>query len=130
MAQLAANLQRTFVLGDEAEYPASTGAVYEGSAVGLTSGYARQLVALDPFVGFAVRGCEASATAGTNTVTVKRKGRVVLTITGVTIADVGDAVYASDGNTFTLTSTGNTLIGKVARVVGTNTAEVAFDADS
>jgi predicted RecA/RadA family phage recombinase len=128
MAQLAANLQRTYVLGDEAEYPASTGAVYEGSAVGLTSGYARQLVAGDPFVGFAVQGCPASGANGTNTVTVKLEGRVIVPISGIALTNVNAPVYASDGNTFTLTQSTNTLIGKVVRVAGTNLAEVEFKA--
>lgn len=129
MTQLGANLQRTFVLGDDAEYPASTGAVYEGSAAGLTSGYARQLVAGDPFVGFVKRGCAASGANGTNKVLVRRRDRVVLTITSVAITDVGKPVYASDGNAFTLTASTNTMIGHVVAVAGANLAEVAFDAD-
>lgn len=130
MTQLGANLQRTYVLGDEVEYPASTGAVYEGSAVGLVSGYARQLTAGDRFVGFATRGCAASTSAGDNKVTVRRKGRIILTIASVAITDVHEPVYASDGNTFSLTESTNTLIGHVVRYVGTNTAEVEFNAEA
>jgi hypothetical protein len=38
------------------------------------------------------------------------------------------AVYASDDNTFTLTSTSNSLIGYVSRWVETGVAIVEFDA--
>lgn len=130
MTQLGANLQRTYVLGDQAEHPASTGAIYEGSAVGLTSGYARQLVAGDPFVGFARKGCPASGANGTEKVLVQRRGRILLTIDTVAITDVGKPVYASDGNAFTLTASTNSMIGFVVGVAGTNLAEVAFDADA
>lgn len=130
MTQLGANLQRTYVVGDHVEYPASTGAIYEGSAVGLTSGYGRQLVAGDRFVGFCKRGVPVSGANGTEKVLVQRRGRIILTVSGVAITDVHDPVYASDGNTFAMTAGTNTLIGHVVRFVATDTAEVEFNAEA
>ena len=130
MTQLGANLQRSYVLGDDVEYPASTGAVYEGSAAGLTSGYARQLTAGDRFVGFVTRGCASSSANGTNVIKVRRRGRLILPVSGVAITDVHNPVYASDGNTFTLTAGSNTLIGHIVAKVGTDLADVEFNAEA
>jgi hypothetical protein len=132
MAQLAANLARTYELGDFCDLGVKEAAViYEGSAVGLTSGYARQLTAGDIFAGFAHVGVPvAPAADGGELVRVRRFGLIVLTIASVAVTDIGKAVYASDGNTFTLTASTNSHIGRVVRVVGTNTALVAFDADT
>lgn len=130
MTQLGVNLQRTFVLGDDAEYPADSGAVYEGSAAGLNAGYARQLVAGDRFVGFVKRGCAANAGSGVEKVLVRRRGRVILPVASIAITDVHDPVYASDGNTFVMTASTNTLIGHVVRFVSTGIAEVEFNAEA
>ena len=53
------------------------------------------------------------------------------TMSGVTIADVGSAVYASDDGTVTTDSgTGDNLaIGKISGYVGTNTAELRLTTD-
>lgn len=130
MTQLGANLQRTYVLGDQVEYPADAGAVYEGSAAGLNAGYARQLVAGDRFVGFVRRGCPVNAGSGAEKVLVQRRGRIILPVTGVAITDVHEPVFASDGNAFTLTAGANTLIGHVVRYVSANLAEVEFNAEA
>ncbi len=104
--------------------------IYEGSAVGLTTGYARALVAADPFGGFCSRRSDNSAGAnGDRNVKVREKGKIILDVTGVTgVTDVGSTVYASDDNTFTLTSTSNTAIGKVARFISGTRVAVYFEA--
>jgi hypothetical protein len=131
MAQLIANTARTFELGDKTDLPVkASSAIYQGSAVGITAGYARQLVAGDRFGGFAEYGCAAPAADGGALVRVRRIGLVVLAITSIAVTDIGKPVYASDGDTFTLTQSTNTHIGRVVRVVGTNQALVAFDADA
>lgn len=126
---LAADTPRVYELGDINSVPvkAST-TIYEGAAVGLTSGYARGLVAGDDFVGFAERQADNSAVAtdGAINCRVISKGLAELTITGVAVTDVGLPVYASADGTFTLTQGSNSYIGNVYRYVKANTAIVAF----
>lgn len=105
--------------------------IYEGALVGLTSGYARGLVAGDTFVGVAARQADNSAVATDGAINVKvRAGRFCeqVTLASVAVTDVGKAVYASDDATFTLTATSNSLVGRVARYVAANTCVVEFNA--
>jgi hypothetical protein len=104
--------------------------IYRGAAVGENgSGYARPLVAADPFLGFAESRIDNSAgAAGDKTVFVLQKGFIELPIAALAItANDRPAVYASDDDTFTLTSTSNTLIGYVDRWISTGLAVVEFD---
>lgn len=132
MTTLAADAGRAYSLGDIEEYPVvATDIIYEGAAVGENgSGYARPLVAGDPFLGFADRKADnASGAAGAKTVRVKARGRVQLAIAALAItANDRPAVYASDDDTFTLTATSNSPIGYVSRWVSTGVAIVEFDA--
>lgn len=132
MATLAANKQRDYQMGDKEEYPVvASDIIFQGAAVGENgSGYARPLVAADPFLGFAEAKADNSAgAAGAITVNVKKRGNVVLPISGIAItANDRPPVYASDDDTFTLTATGNTLIGYVSRWIETGLAVVEFDA--
>lgn len=104
--------------------------IYEGAAVGDNgSGYARPLVAADPFLGFAREQAENGTTAGANRVKVWEKGKIQIAVTGVTgVGDVGESVYATDDDTFTLTPSGATAIGKVSRHVSGTTCVVEFEA--
>jgi hypothetical protein len=132
MTTLAANKSRAYEIGDHNELPmVAADIIYEGAAVGDNgSGLARPLVAADPFLGFAVRQADNSAGAASAVnVLVKQRGEIVLAVTGAASADdVGTTVYASDDDTFTLTSTSNTSIGKVARWVSGTTCVVYFEA--
>lgn len=129
MTQLSANLIRSYMPGDIEDYAVkASSAIWVGSAVGLTSGYARQLNAGDIFVGFANESVAAQTNDGDAYVEVKTRGRVLLTISSVAVTDIGKPVYASDGNAFTLTASTNSHIGRVVRVAATDTAVVAFDA--
>ena len=132
MATLAADTPRAYQLGEVEEYPViASDIIFEGAAVGENaSGYSRPLVAGDPFQGFAERQADNSdGSAGDVNVRVKTRGRVQLAISGLAItANDRPAVYASDDNTFTLTSTSNSLIGYVSRWVSTGVAIVEFDA--
>lgn len=132
MATLAANKQRDYQMGDKEEYPVvASDIIYQGAAVGEDgSGYARPLVAADPFLGFSDAKADNSAgAAGAITVNVKKRGNIVLPISGIAItANDRPAVYASDDDTFTLTAAGNTLIGYVSRWIETGVAVVEFDA--
>jgi len=100
----------------------ASAAIFEGSALGSTSGLARQLVAGDVFLGFA----KENAAVGAD-VQIDPPGqaiRKILPVVGVVAGSVGASVYASDGATFTLTSASNTLIGTVLRVVSGTTVVV------
>ncbi len=135
MATLAKDKIRTYESGPVDslnDLPAvASDIIYEGSAVGdNASGYGRPLVAADPFLGFCKRRCEnASGAAGDKNIKVIERGKVVLDVTGVTgPGDVGENVYASDDDTFTLTSTSNSAIGKVSRHISGTKCVVYFEA--
>lgn len=132
MATLAKDSPRPIELGEIGEIPViAADIIYEGAAVGdNASGYARPLVAGDPFLGFAESTVDNSAgAAGDKRVRVRERGKAVLTVVGATgVGDVGEAVYAADDDTFTLTSTNNTAIGKVARHISGTTCLVYFEA--
>jgi len=132
MTTLAGNVARSYMLGEVAEYPViASDIIYEGAAVGENAaGYARPLVAADPFLGFAESKVDnAAGAAGDKTVRVKNRGKIQLAIASIAItANDRPKVYASDDNTFTLTSTDNTLIGTVYQWVSTGIAIVEFDA--
>lgn len=134
MTTLAADKARDFVLGELQDLPViASDIIYEGAAVGENgSGYFRPLAAADPFAGFAQSKADNSAgAAGAINVRVKTRGRVILSVTGVTaVTDEGSTVYASDDDTFTLTSSGNTAIGKIVRYISGTTVEVYFEAAS
>jgi hypothetical protein len=130
MTTLDKNLARAFELGELNDVGViATDIIYEGAAVGDNgSGYARPLVAGDPFLGFATEKADNSAgAAGAINVNVKHKGRVQLAVGSLAITDVGKQVYASDDNTFTLTATSNSAIGRVIRFVSSGIGIVEFD---
>lgn len=133
MTTLAADKARPYELGTIQQYPVvAADIIYEGAAVGENgSGYARPLVALDPFLGFAESKVDNSAgAAGALDVRVRMKGQVQLAVAGATAITANDRplVYASDDDTFTLTSTSNTCIGRVSRWISSGVAIVEFDA--
>lgn len=131
MTTLSIDKPRDFVLGEHNHLPViAADIIYEGAAVGDNgAGYARPLTAGDPFRGFAQqRADNASGAAGDINVWVRQKGRVVLAIGSLAITDVGKPVYASDDDTFTLTASTNSFIGRVVRWVSTGYGEVEFDA--
>lgn len=134
MTTLAVDKMRTYELGEFNELPVvAADIIYEGAAVGDNgSGFARPLVALDAFQGFAVRKADNSAGAnGAINVKLRQTGEIVLSVaTLASVNDEGSTVYASDDDTFTLVSTGNTAIGKVARYISGTNALVHFEAAS
>jgi len=133
MTTLAASKARAYELGTIQEYPViASDIIYEGAAVGENaSGYARPLVAGDPFLGFAETTVDNSAgSAGDKRVRVRRAGQVQLAVAGATAvtANDGPLVYASDDDTFTLTASTNSIVGRVSRWVESGICVVAFDA--
>lgn len=104
--------------------------LFAGSAVGESSstGYVRALVAGDAFKGFAAEGVVNAGASGAARVPVIRQGELEATISGASVASLGDSVYMSDDGTFTLASTGNSLVGKVSRHISGTTVVVLFQA--
>jgi hypothetical protein len=130
MTTLAADKARDFQVGEIEEYPViATDTIYEGAAVGENaSGYARPLVAGDKFLGFAIEKVENTGAAGAKNVRVRTRGRVVVPLTGTIADNDRPAVYASDDDTFTKSSSNNSLIGYVSRWISNSQAVVEFDA--
>ena len=133
MTTLAVSKPRTYEIGDRNHAPVvASDILYEGAAIGDNgSGYARPLNAGDPFLGFAVEDADNSAgAAGAINVWLRTEGRIQLAISGLAITDVGKQVYASDDDTFTLTATSNSRIGRVLRWVSSGVGIVAFEVDA
>ena len=133
MTTLATDKPRPYELGTVQEYPViAADIIYEGAAVGENaSGYARPLQAGDVFLGFAESRSDNSAgAAGDKTVRVRRRGQVELAVAGATAVTANDQplVYASDDDTFTLTASTNSIIGRVSRWVSSGVCVVEFDA--
>lgn len=133
MTTLSKNTPRAFEGGMFNDLPViAADIIYEGAAVGKSSGNARPLVAADVFLGFAVRKADNSdGVAGAINVKLQQEGDVELTVVGASaVTDEGAAVYADDDNTFTLTSSSNSSIGKVKRWITGTTCLVHFQAAS
>lgn len=132
MTTLAANLPRTFEIGNRNEIPViASDIIYEGAAVGIVagSGHARPLNAADRFAGFAeAKADNAAGAAAAINVRIAESGKARLTVSGVVITDVGQPVYATDDDTFTMLPTGGVFVGFVHRFDATGIAVVAFDA--
>ena len=125
---LTAEVSRTYELGDLNDLPvlAST-KIYEGAAVGISSGYARPLAAGDDFVGFADRTVDNSdGSSGDVVIPVKAKGRIKLPVSSAAIGNINDGVYADGDNSFTITSSGHSLIGYIRRHITGTTCIVEF----
>lgn len=131
MTTLSANEPRTYEGGSRNEHPViAADIIYSGAAGGDNgSGYARPLVAGDPFLGFAeAKADNSSGAAGDVNCRFIENGLVALTVVGASaVTDRGKNVYASDDNAFTLTAGSNTLIGKVYRWVSGTSCIVEYD---
>ena len=113
--------------------------IYAGAAVGdNASGLARPLVAADPFIGFATEKADNTGTghaASAIDVKLRSEGFVELLVVGATsAADEGEKVYATDDNTFTMTASGASAIGRIHKwsndAVATTKCVVRFQAAS
>jgi hypothetical protein len=103
--------------------------IYKGALVGLNraTGLARPLVAGDDFLGLAYRRADntgAGHAPGAVSVRLHQMVDIVHALSGVTAADVGREVYASDDSTLTLSPMGNSRVGRVVGVEKANVARV------
>lgn len=132
MTTLAANSPRAFEGGSRNEIPViASDIIYEGAAVGVVkaSGHARPLAAGDRFAGFAeAKADNASGAAAAINVRVVESGKIELAVTGATITDVDQPVYATDDDAFTMSPVGGVFVGFVHRFISAGKAVVAFDA--
>jgi|DEB0MinimDraft_6_1074348.scaffolds.fasta_scaffold109031_1 hypothetical protein len=116
MATLAAASPRKFTTSEYQDYQVvASDIIYEGSLLGLASGYARPLQAGDTYVGIAVETVDNSAgSAGDKRVRAATTVPFVMDVTGVSdVTSISLPVYASDDDTLTLTESTNSLIGIV-----------------
>ena len=98
--------------------------MYKSGFVGLTSGYARALVAGDQCAGIAFEECDNSAgDAGAKRVRVYREGRFERYLSGASAANNGAQLYASADDTLTTSSSGNSFVGQQIRVTRANYVE-------
>lgn len=119
---LSADTPRNYEPGAERKaFPVqASSTIYCGSAVSIdTGGEVGPLATGEAgFYGFAAAYCDnSSGSAGDKNAEIFASGVVELTITGLDDNnDIGDIVYATDDNTFTLTASGAVGIGKVAQI--------------
>lgn len=118
MADPLVSLTRQYGHGDFTEYPVQAATkLWQGQAIGInaTDGMAEALGAGKVFVGFAEKDVDNSLGAdGAVRVRVRARGRVKLTVVGVDATKIGDPVFATDSDAFTLTSAANRAqIGRV-----------------
>lgn len=137
MATLAKDKARVYECGtpSQNEVPIiANDIVYAGAAVGesSSSGTGRPLVGGDNFMGFATVKCDnTGGDASAKNIQILDQGVIKLSVTGVSSAGNYDAtVYATDDDTFTLTTSGATSIGKVKRWVTGAWCMVEFEATS
>lgn len=129
---MTSNTPRLYELNAQSKVvlPAAAEHIYEGMALGDSSGTARILQAGDVFLGFANEECSNAGSSGL-TLEILQRGVATLLVTGVTSTDdIGATVYASDSSTFTLSSTGNTSIGKIIKWESATKCRVAFESAS
>jgi len=130
MTGLANDANRVYELGDINQVPVKASAIiYQGAAVGgHSSGYARPIANGDKFLGFADEKIDNSGGGdGVKTVRVRKRGAILLDISGVALGDIGKSVYATDDNTFTLSATNAVYIGQISRIDSSGVALVEFD---
>lgn len=133
MTTLAANQVRAIqTSGNRNSHPViAAEIIFAMAAVGIVaaSGHAQPLVAGDAFAGFAESQADNSAgLAAAINVEVYQHGIIDLTVAGVVITDVGQPVYATDDDTFTMNPVGGVFVGLVSRWVSSGVASVAFNA--
>ena len=131
MTGLTNDANRSYELGDINQLPIKGGSIiYEGAAVGSnSSGYAKPITNGDKFCGFADEKIDNSGGGdGAKTVRIRKKGSVLLDISGITLADINKSVYATDDNTFPLSETNAVYIGQISRIDSSGVIVVEFDA--
>jgi len=110
--------------------PVKAGAhVYKGALVGLNGGYARPLNAGDAFAGIAYEEIDnTDGSDGERMVRVYTQGDFEHTLTGADRADNLAPLFASDDETITTSSAGNSFVGYQLDVPSSNTVVLRIQA--
>lgn len=102
----------------------ATEVIFRGAAVTSDAGFASAFNAAEQFLGIALEGKTGGAADGDVRIRCQNGGVAQLLIASVTVADVGEGVYATDNQTFTLATTSSNSIGRIIHVPVTGTAWV------
>jgi hypothetical protein len=132
MTALTKDTNRVYEFGNINELPVAAGEViYQGAALSCnSSGYVKGITDGDTFAGFAEENCNnVAGSDGAKNVRIRKKGSILLEISGITLADVNKSVYATEDNTFTLSSTSAVYIGQISRIDASGLALVEFASD-
>ena len=133
MTALSKDTNRVYEIGEINEAPMVGGAtIYQGSAVGAnSSGYARSLQATDLFLGFSEDHFVNSGSDGAKNARIRKKGSVLLEINGIALSDINKSVYATNDNTFTLSSDNDAVyIGQISRIDSSGVVLVEFSSSA
>lgn len=97
--------------------------IYKGALLSFESGgYCAPLTAAEVFAGIAYEEIDNSGGSdGDLSVRAYTQGDFEFPLSGVTIANIGAACYASADDTLTLTSSSNTFVGYIVDVPAANT---------
>lgn len=96
--------------------------IYKGALVGLDGGYARPLVAGDPFAGVAYEEMDNSTgSGGDRMIRVSTQGDFEHALASASRANNLTAIYASDDETLTTSSEATSFVGYQLDVTATNT---------
>lgn len=102
----------------------ATEVIFKGSAVTSDAGFASTFNAAEQFIGIALEAATGGASDGDVRVRCQVGGVAVLALSGATVADIGEGVFATDDNTFTLATTLSNGIGRIIHVPATGTVWV------
>lgn len=134
MTTLALNKPRAYEQGIMNALPViASDIIYEGAAVGVVAatGHARPLLAADRFAGFASAKADNSlGLAAAINVETYTQGEAQISVTSALITDVGQPVYATDDDTFSLSPVGGVFVGFVKRFVSAGVVVLDFNAAS
>ena len=101
--------------------------IYRNALIGkhVATGYARPFVVCDEFIGISYAEADNTlGAAGAIDCEIETEGDWVISLTGVTIADVGRAVFATADNTIALTGHALAYMGRIIGVAAANYAIV------
>jgi len=119
---LSAGVRRSYSggyeLGSGVFVIAPSVSIYESGALTIQDGIVRPLTAGagKKFIGFALGNKTTTAGMTFEKLGVQIRGLCDLTIPGAALSDMGGVVYATDDNTFTVSSAGNAV--PIGRIVG------------
>jgi hypothetical protein len=102
----------------------ATEVIFKGSAVTSDAGFASTFNAAEQFIGIALEGKTGGTADGDVRVRCQVGGVAVLAVTSVTVADLGEGVFATDDNTYAFATTSANGIGRIIHVPAAGTAWV------